>query len=306
MPIIPHGTIEDPSRKHPVFDLRQWEGEFPLGEKPSPSHQIDSPGELATREQALRLARTRGELGNAIPTDVFVWADWCPDAKPWLTRIGGIPWREKGKPWPLDDNGIPLVFLAQICFVDSADILPCKLPGDVALIFGSNHRGSISLVDGASLEWSTIDLAKPEDGMGGSLPWNGELPYEYHGVLHRTMQYPDESAAFPVFKTLGWEEEYNDLIELQGTCIARHASLPQGWPFQPGDGNTLIATLGSFYFKGRWPLCDVPAAPKRVSGNGREHELWNNNALQFAIGDVGCIWIYRDAHGNFKLDEAGG
>ncbi|HZW07674.1 MAG TPA: hypothetical protein VFF65_11180, partial [Phycisphaerales bacterium] len=277
--LLIHGTRPDPKRQHPVLDLAHWEGEFPLGAERRDGGWIDTPGKLARREQSLRLAASKGTLGPSVPSDIFVWADTALHDKPWLTRIGGTPWREKGKPWPKGNGGIPLVFLGQICFADSQDMLPCKLPGDVALIFGSAAKGWISLVNGSALEWSSLKLKTPEDGLGG-VPWNGELPYAYQGVIHRTVQHTDGDAAEKAFVAAGWKDGGSGIQSVQATSIGTYADLPQGWPFEKGDGCTLIATLSSFYFGGKWPLCDVPRGPQRVSADGAESDFWNRDALK--------------------------
>ena len=253
---------------------------------------------------ALLDATPRSDLGPSVSADVFVWADTQLRELPWLTRIGGKPWRPKGKPWPRDDNGVPLAFLGQICFADSKDILQNELAGEVALMFGTNHRGWISITDGSALEWSPLKIETPEDGFG--VPWTGELPYAYQGVLHRTVQYPDWKAAEPAFKALGYKEGGSGVHGIQATSIGAYASLPQGWPFEKGDGNTLIATLSSFYFRGRWPLCDIPSCLQKVYGDGRSEDLMFDKARDFGVGDAGAIWIYRDKTGKFKLDDAWG
>lgn len=305
MPINIHGAKDVAGRRHPVLDIRYWEGEFPLRDDDrDESYWIDCPGKLALREQAIRRAKTKGDLGPSVPADVFVWSEGRARDHPWLTRIGGWPWRPKGKRWPRDDNGVPLAFLGQICFADSADVLPCKLPGEVALIFGTNHCGWISITDGCALEWSPLDITEPEDGMG--VPWTGELPYVYQGVLHRTAQYTDWKIAEAVFKTLGYKEGGFQVRSVQATSIGTHASLPQGWPFEKGDGNTLIATLSSFYFRGKWPLCDIPSCLQQVSGDGQTRDLMFDRPRDFGVGDAGCIWIYQNKAGEFKLDEACG
>jgi len=303
MAINIHGTKEVAGRQHPVFDIGHWEGEFPLkDDEHREGGWIDDPGGLARREQAIRRAKVRGDLGPSVTADVFVWADTQVRDRPWLTRIGGRPWRPKGKPWPRDENGVPLAFLGQICFVDSTDILPFKLPGEVALIFGTSHRGWISLAEGSAVEWSPLKIEKPEDGSG--VPWTGELAYEYQGVLHRTVQYTDWKAAEPAFKALGYKEGGWGVHSIQATSIGAYASLPQGWPFEKGDGNTLIATLSSFYFTGRWPMCDVPNCLQKVNGKGETVDLFSDDTRRFGVRDAGCIWIYRDAAGSFKLGEA--
>jgi hypothetical protein len=305
MPFNIHGAKDTPGHQHPVFDISHWEGEFPLIEDElGEGGWIGTPDQLAEREQAIRLAKTKGDLGPSVPSDVFVWADAQPWERPWLTRIGGRPWRPKGKAWPRDDDGVPLAFLGQICFADSADILPFKLPGEVALIFGTNRRGWISITDGCALEWSPREIEKPEDGLG--LPWTGQLPYEYLGVLHRTVQYTDRNVAAPAFTALGYRHGGWGVHSVQATSIGTYANLPQGWPFAQGDGNTLIATLSSFYFGGKWPLCDVSGCLQKFYGDGRKWNFMFGSSLDFGVGDAGCIWIYRDKDGNFKIAEACG
>lgn len=302
-----HGTKDDPDRKHPVLDIGYWEYECPLAEdeRTREGGWIDSPRELALREQKVRLARAAGDLGPSVPADVFVLSHRKKTPpSPWLTRIGGRPWRPKGRPWPKDDDGIPLAFLGQICFVDSADILPCKLPGDVALIFGTHCGGRwVSLVNGGALEWSPLEIETPEDGVG--VPWTGHLPYEYHGVIHRTVQYKDWRSAAPVFEGLGYKSGGFGVHSIQATSIGTYADLPQGWPFKAGDGNTLIAALSTFQFHGAWPLCDVPSGLREADGEGGTYELFDSGG-NFSIEDAGCIWIYRDKSGAFKLGGAGG
>lgn len=294
-----YGTKDVPGRMHPVLDISRWEREFPLKDDDRPYfYCIDSTEELAHREQAIRRAQAQGDLGPSVPADVFVWADTELRDSPWLTRIGGRPWRPKGRPWPKDDHGVPLAFLGQICFVDSADTLSCELPGDVALIFGTNHTGWISLSEGSALEWSPLKIETPQDLSG--IPWTGQLPHQYQGVLHRTVQYTDWKVAAPVFESLGYEEGGNSLHSIQATSIGSYADLPQGWPLE--NGESLIATLSSFYPGGNGALCDVRSwGFEALDGEGRPTRM-SNRLQEFGIGDVGCIWIYRDKFGEFKLD----
>lgn len=303
-----HGTRDDPNKQHPVLDIAHWETEFPLGDNRGEGGGVDDPGGVARTEQARRLALSKGDLGPSVPADVFVWSDDVDRRKPWLTRIGGRPWREKGKPWPRDAQGQPLTFLGQICFVDSRDVLPpapFQLPGDVALIFGTNDNGWVGLVDGAALEWSSLTL-KQSDEHGSDAPRHGLLPYEYQGVIHRTVQYTDWRSAEKAFEAAGFKKGGFNVRAIQATSIGAYASLPQGWPFEKPEDGTLVATLSSFYCRGKWPLVDLPHAPISVDGQGRELRFWwhNDSALNFSVGDAGCIWIYRDHRGEFKLDDA--
>ena len=304
MPSDHHGTKPDATKKHPVLDIRHWMDDFPLGEDRSESGDVERPGQRARVEQARALARVRGDLGPSVPADIFVWTHSVDRDKPWLTRLGGrYPWREKNKPWPKDPDGVPLHFLGQICFADSKDILPCELPGEVAIIFGRWQAGWTFTDDVGVLEWSPIALKEPTDITQG---WTTALPFCYQGVIHRSVQYTDWKAAEPSFKAVGYKHGGHGIHSIQATSIGTYANLPQGWPFENGDGNTLIATLGSFYFRGSWPLCDVPRTFGLVRADGSEYDPSSVDGMSLGIGDAGCIWIYRDKDGVFKLSEACG
>lgn len=295
-----HGTLIDSKRRHPVFDLRHWESEFPLSKTEERlSGWIDHPCELALREQVLQQVKRKEDLGPCVPADVFVWAITQVTHQAWLTRLGGRPYRPKGKPWPRDEDGIPLKFLGQINFADSKDILPCKLPGDIAQLFGTYEGGNVLPAFGSVvLEWSSMDISDPEDGKG--MPWSGELPFCYQGVVHRTTQYIDHEIAEAAFEAGGYEGGGHGVYSMQATSISTYAEMPQYWPFEPGDGNILIATLSSFYLRGKWPLCDVPQSLEKVYADGRRGDL-RDGARDLGIGDAGCIWIYRDKEGAFKV-----
>jgi len=301
-----HGTRLDPASHHRVLDLAHWEAAFPIANGQPRLGSIDGAVDLARREQACRVAQAKGDLGPSVPVDAFVWTRSDSDEPSWLTRLGGAPWREKGKPWPKDDDGIPLMFLGQICFKDSHDILTHKLPGDVALIFGAWSEGNAWLENGSALEWSKLDLKDPETGLGSTIPWNGRLPFAYDGVRHRTLQYTEWDVSERPFEAAGWKYGSHSIGTMQATQIGTYVGLPQGWPYTEGDGNTLIATLSSFYFRDPWPLCDVPRTTCSVTRDGREFaDLWNS-PMSFAVGDAGAIWIVRDRKGRYFLDSACG
>jgi hypothetical protein len=293
-----HGTKPDPTKHHPVLDIDFWDREFPLGDQRMLSNEVGTPEELALAEQARRLARSHGSLGPSVPADVFVWASKGNPEKPWLTRIGGEPWRDKNKPWPKDSQGVPLTFLGQICFLDSMDIVPFALPGEVALFFGTSTAGWITPNVGV-IEWSNRDIP---DRFGADIPWTGLLPMELHGVIHRTVQYTKHQLTEAPFQRAGFKQGGFGIDSIQSTLISAHASCPQRWPF--GEGESLVAMLSSFYFNRRWPLCDVPRGLMAVNEDGKEYESGLASAFNFGIGGSGCIWIGRNQDGEFTMDSA--
>ena len=130
---------------------------------------------------------------RSLPTDVFVWGEGEPE-KPYLTKIGGLPYLPKELPYPTDANGQPYIFVAQICFVDSKDIVPLSLPGDVLLIF-VKHDGwdgeylQCHEPDDMHFEWIRIadqPLWNPQ-----TMKENGFRSVEptFFGVIHRTLDY---------------------------------------------------------------------------------------------------------------------
>lgn len=302
---IPHGTRLEKGKSHPVFDLESWKAKCPIGNWRRSPGWIDSPRELGRVEQARELARAKGDLGPSVPCDVFVWNfSGGYEPKP-TTQIGGIPWRSVKKDWPTDSKGNPLQFIGQISFADSKDLLPHKLPGEVALIFSRWDRGSVwAEEDDYVLEWSKEKIRKPFTS------WQVEpgmlLPFCYEGVIHRTVQYTSHKVYDEPFVQAGWKDGGWAIASCQATSISTYASLPQGWPYEEGDGNTLIATLSSFYFSGDWPLCNIRQPMIYSRSDGSEYESTSTNALSVGFGDAGAIWIYRNKKGKFLLDTACG
>lgn len=302
-----HGTRRHDAFVHPIFDADFWARACPLDGDPTrwrEGRSIEGPRDLALREQAVELARAHGELGPFVEADVFVWSDRRDREKPWLTRIGGKPWRSRRKRWPTA-KGRPLLFIGQICLADSMGVLPFRPPGEVMLLFATSIAGGhwVALDEGCHVEFSPGHLDDFDD-WGMNIPWNCHLPFEYQGVIHRTRQYTDHKAYAAAFNAAGWKDGGWGIGSVQATSVGTYADLPQGWPFDKGSKDVLLATLSSFYMRGAWPLCDVPGAAKQVPGKHAHLDMNSNEALELSIGDVGAMWVYRDAKGNFKMADA--
>src|SRR5262245_46005232 len=132
------------------FTLDKWIKLFPLSAEERRyvcGRSIIGPGSLALVEQCRAAiqqrpnlgifsegsVRQKTNLGRTKPVDVFVLAKGEPPVRD-ATKIGGVPYRPRAKPWPLTPDGKPATFLAQFNFMQSRDILS-SLPGDILLMF---------------------------------------------------------------------------------------------------------------------------------------------------------------------------
>src|SRR5207237_8815728 len=59
-----------------------------------------------------------------------------------VTKIGGMPYRPASLGWPVSkEDGLPLTFVAQFRFAESADFMG-ELPGDMLLAFFADFAGA--------------------------------------------------------------------------------------------------------------------------------------------------------------------
>ncbi len=283
---------------HDTFDLDLWTTGLLLDAAERPRGTwISSPSELAITEQIRAKAAKTRDLGPAIPADVFVWSIQAVNRSAPLTQLGGTPWRSAAKPWPRGTKDQPLHFIGQISFVDSRDIVPFDLPGDVVQLFATFDDHDVLDWEGLALEWSTLELSDPIKPL--DCPLGCRLPFSLRGVIHRTRQYPD---AGDVLGELGWRD-YNQISMLQATSISTRASLPQGWPFEDGDGNTLLCMWSTLSPTIAWPFVNCDNGPEIIHPKGNRARL---DVFDVGIADAGCIYVYRDAAGEFRWEMVGG
>src|SRR5262245_55776866 len=82
---------------------------------------VVGPGAVAINEQLRAESLVTNDCKRKrYPTDVVVWAKGEPSNRA-ATKVGGLPYRPAILPWPVDDVGGPLRFIAQMCFVDSRE-----------------------------------------------------------------------------------------------------------------------------------------------------------------------------------------
>lgn len=305
---------------HQQVDIDRWLNEFPLekmlakkkslGEKhgyevcdswlPGGS-VICTPRDLAEVEHTRRALIDRGfDFGRAVPTDVFLWSV-CELSSGPITRIGGSPFRDPSKPWPTAKRkGLreklgskrPLPFLGQISFMDSKDLVPADLPGDVLCIYGDWYGQYRLDTESLVFEWVTVDQGEDTDHFySPTLP---QWSFCAEGVIHRTVSYPD---CYDMLCDLDVSSPYT-LNCFQATSIGQHAHFIQG---EPDSMDTLVATFSSFQATDRWPFVNCPDIPRFTYPKGHKGKL--DDLFSMMISDMGSLYFYRDTKDGYRLHE---
>jgi hypothetical protein len=292
---------------HPAFDFAKWRTVFPIEtfERKEGPHQfsstkkgdpldlwkatgtiISSPADLCEVELVRERVAKKRNLGRSVPVDTFIWRHGMPD-KPYLTKIGGVPHREKSLPWPTDQKGKPYTFVAQFCFLDSRDIVSHKLPGDVMLVFFKDSNSYSGEPDDVRIEWASQTLKEPVSK--NDCPKPGFPVPELAGEIYRCNEYPDSSE---IFEQEGHNEAYL-LAASQSTKIGRETFVIQNDPRKRGQ--EFICALNSVQPSKKWPFTNMeqfPPSEQKVD----EHYGWGLYEMMF--GDVGCMYFMIDKRGN--------
>ena len=184
--------LEKPDKQHPVLDYEACEKLYAdTSSEKLDGETIGSPFDIYSVETIRK--RLGFEGYSSLPTDVFVWSEGEPK-KPYLTKIGGLPYLPKDVPWPSDAEGKPYLFVTQICFVDSKDIVPVPVPGDVLLMF-VRHDGwdgeYLQCYDPEDLHFQWVKIADQPMWDQQAMNENGLRSVELSltGVIHRTLDY---------------------------------------------------------------------------------------------------------------------
>jgi hypothetical protein len=291
---------------HPALDIAKWIERFPLAEfeKHEGPRQfssteagspldlwkadgriISSPVDIAVTEQVRRRAASQGKPGRAVPVHIFLWAAGPPQ-HPYLTKIGGVPHREKSKLWPTAPDGTKLTFVAQFCFLDSLAVVPEAPPGDVMLVY---FRAADSYLDeDIYLEWSSRELDEPTD-IADCPPPAFRVP-ELAGVLHRSHEYPD---AEPTFHNLGHYQHWL-FATTQSTKIGRETWFIQNDP--RSENEHLLCTLNSLQPHSKWPFVNLESL-----GVEEKHDAAPSADFDMLMfGDVGCIYFLINKAGQVR------
>lgn len=294
---------------HPAVDFAKWSAVFPIEtfettdgprqflttKKDDPldlwkahGEIITSPSDLCQIELVRERVRKKHDLGRAVPVDIFIWRHGIPD-KPYLTKLGGIPHREKSKPWPTAWDGTPYTFVAQFCFLDSKDIVSTKLPNDIMLVYFQDSESYFGETQDVWIEWSSQSLQEPMTK--DDCPKPGFHVPELAGEIYRCNEYPDSA---DVFEQEGYYQGYL-FARSQSTKIGQETFVIQNDPRE--NGQEFICALNSVQPSEEWPFTNMEILSKDPL---KDDDRYGWGSYQMMFGDVGCMYFMIDPHGNIS------
>jgi hypothetical protein len=276
--------IRNSSKEHLELDISVASREFS-------QHAAEETlsGELVTSAWDLYSVETLRErhklrVGNAFPTDIFVFGKGEPD-DPSCTKVGGRPFWPDDRDWPTKPDGSPYHFLAQFNFADSTDIIDHDLPGKVLLLLTDSKEDWLWGNEGLSFHWVSAGISpapnlKVPSAIGDSGP--------FYGVIHRTADYPDSSNA--AYK-LRVSQSYN-LPIINGTKIG---GLPHFIQSGADDAGHFLCQLGSIQAA---PYAPYPWVNRREPlGLEFDNDGIYGNENCAVFGDMGSIYLFMDDDG---------
>lgn len=311
---------------HPVFDVDRWIQEFPLARLREEAREfvvaraaaqpdeyaapdavekhvrlmspegaiVVGPRDIAVNEQLRREGFGEDVPRNGVGTDVFAWGKGEPPLA-YLTKIGGIPFRDRNKPWPRESDGRTRLFLAQLSFVDSRERFSKRLPGDLLLFFSDAASD-----DGVVTEWVSADEPSPlrpsdvpPEFLRPTLPkdfvphpaWGDKpLPKSWteplvvlHGFLHRSYDYPGAEAQLGAYGR-PW-----NLAVFEGTKIGGVPRFIQG---SERGADDFLGALGSV---------SVATDQRFPWVNEERARTWSENMSEnlLGFGDMGSLYLFQ-------------
>lgn len=272
--------------RNPVFDLPHWLSRCELTTRNDVYYGeiITGPADICANEHLRSCLQDVYRWGEGIPMDVFVMADGEPEQRG-VTKLGGLPYRPADEPWPQNAQGNPLLFVAQMNFADSTDLVG-KLPADLLLVFADWQEGRIEDVHFEWQPWTRSELID-----AGSIPAHPGTFAGCYGTRLRTMNFPaaEQVDSSPHAQCHGRDVHGDYLVPAyQATQIGRSPFWLQGVEEDlPGE---VICTISSVQPQpdAAHPWVNRAAPVPLLSVSDDEH--WR-------IADMGCLYISLDETG---------
>jgi hypothetical protein len=285
------------------FDFAHWSQLFPP-DRVEGLETIDfvnyatGPFETVLIERLRATAREQFDFGPPVPVDLFVFAQGEPRDR-YITKVGGLPYRPAGKPWPQIKPSAPdarfpspegpMTFLAQFCFADSMDLVG-NVPGDVLLIFAEDDE--FARPDALTFEWYDLgleDLINPQD-----VPPPRWTFVNCHGYRYRTADYPAGAGLVDRDGFCGQHMAF-----LGGTKIGGVASFIHGEEDEPYRAHLkecrFLGTLSAIcpWPKKEWPWIDRQEPYQKIPQNA-ELEMVDAGCANFFVDPAGQVqWEFE-------------
>lgn len=148
----------------------------------------------------IRQAQYRLMGGDQVtPCDVYCLALGEPE-QPWMTKIGGRPFLNELREWPLRSDGVHYTFLVQFDFEVSGDLL-LNLPGEVLLVFSKDAALAYGDSDELAFVWKNrrgSSFAEPRE----SASLGKSVDCCVYGIACRTFDFQSQEKARTSFLEL--------------------------------------------------------------------------------------------------------
>jgi len=288
---------------NPKIDISALVAQFPgqIERKPGhPGFNLFTPFEVALRENQLHIVQSELDLGPKIPAHYLLYGSGEPETRE-QSRIGGLPYRPRGLPWPLDEQGRPDEFVCQIDFSDSRSLVP-ELPGEIMLLFAPEEG-----MGPFTLEWyptglSELITARDFPRFDFTFPMlQNEAVFCY---LYETCDFPEAKARIQGTRFESWRS-------FDYPCGSKIGGY---WKAAP-HGSQHIFTLESirliygepypFVNRKDWePDSIIGKLVSRLDRKVRQLRGARNPCYDILmIGDLGRIHIFKDAEGQFRATD---
>lgn len=255
---------------------------------------IVGPYDVCALMHLRQLLQSYVTLGAATDADVFVLGSGVSLRRE-CTKIGGLPYWPRSRPWPTSELGIPQPFLAQFNFGESKDICGA-VPSDVLLLFARpDLRGGVNIEWGGAA--NAQDLVRVDE-----VPIASDIP-ELCGVRWRCQSFADVEME---------EDHWSEVVLRNGEAV-HDASLvftPLGLqigrkPYLPPwtrilhAGDDVVCSLSSVF----------PIVGRSFAVLDRENPLSALEAKSLSVSvspcgaeaDVlGVLYVIRSAEGHYR------
>jgi hypothetical protein len=288
---------------NPKLSLPEIVAKFPgqIERKPGfPVFNLFTPFEVALRENQLRVVQSELDLGPKIPAQYLLYGRGEPETRE-QSRIGGLPYRPRGLPWPLDKQGHPDEFVCQIDFSDSRSLV-AELPGEIMLLFAP-----VEGVGPLALEWyppGLTDLMSVRDFPRFDFTFPMLRSESVFCYLYETYDFPEAKGRIQGTRFETWKSfDYPCGSKIGGYCKSTAAGSEHIFTLE--SIRLIYGEPYSFVNRKDWePESFVGKVFSRLDRKIRQLRGARNPCYDILmIGDLGRIHVFKDKDGRFRVTD---